>query len=166
VRESASIRDTLYEDRQRRSRRQGRLRRLRSTSIGGTVCGMRVAFVSAVCLIAACDIGVGAEVSGTYSCALVHQDADGGAGVPDDCMEVSGGSAQDLANNQHSCALANRTFAFAPCPRLGAIGGCREAIAGAAITSWYYEGGATVEEVRRMCEDAAHAGLPVQFVSP
>jgi len=132
------------------------------------VCGMRVvALLWAVCLIAACDIGAGAEVSGTYSCALVHQDADGGAGVPDDCMEISGGSAQDLANNQHNCALSHWTFSFAPCPRAGALGGCRETIPAGAITSWYYEGGGmTVDEIRMMCEDAARAGLPIQFVSP
>lgn len=118
-------------------------------------------------LLAACDGGTGAPVGGTYSCAEGLPDGDGGVTMLTGCLELSGGTAKDLANNQSNCAASNWTFLFAPCPRAGALGGCRESVPGVAITNWFYDDGTmTVSDVQMTCRDEANAGLPVQFVSP
>jgi hypothetical protein len=126
---------------------------------------MRAVAVAGLVLLAGCGDGTGTG-GGIYSCAEGAPGGDGGAGTPEVCIEVMGGTAQDLANNQSSCAAAHASFAFAPCSHTGALGGCREALAGSAITTWYYQGTMTVSDVQMTCAQAASSGLPVQFVSP
>jgi hypothetical protein len=128
---------------------------------------MRAFWVATILLVTACGAGSGMSLQGTYSCAA-GLDPDAGADVPDVCLEVTGGTAQDLANNQSNCSASGGTFAFAPCPRAGALGGCRETIPTVgSITDWSYEDGVTtVEEVRMQCEHEASLGFPVTFVAP
>ena len=123
--------------------------------------------MTAILLVTACGAGSGTSSQGTYSCADGF-DPDAGADVPTFCIEVTGGTAQDLANNQNNCAAAMGTFALAPCPRTGALGGCRETIPGVGtLTDWSYEDGVTtVDDVRMMCEQDASLGFPVTFVAP
>lgn len=123
-----------------------------------------MATLAVLVLVAGCGGGTGAGAGGAYSCADGVPDADGGTGMITRCMEITGGTAQDLANNQANCAAAHWLFALAPCPRAGALGGCRETLAGSTITSWQYTG--TVSEIQMSCAQAASGGLPIQFVSP
>ena len=128
---------------------------------------MRATWLTAILLATACGAGSGTPLQGTYSCALGF-DPDAGADVPEFCLEVTGGTAQDLANNQSNCSASRGTFALAPCPRTGALGGCRETIPTVgSITDWSYEDGVTtVDDVRMMCEQDASLGIPVMFVAP
>jgi hypothetical protein len=127
---------------------------------------MRAVTLAGVVLLAGCGGGTGGS-TGTYSCAEGVPDGDGGVSMPTACLEVSGGTAQDLANNQANCAASHWTFELAPCPRTGALGGCRETIPAGAITTWFYPGGGfTLSEIQMNCQDAANAGIPSQFVSP
>ena len=123
--------------------------------------------MGAILLVTACGTGAGTSLQGTYSC-VIGLDPDAGADVPEHCIEITGGTPEDLARNQNNCSAAGATFAFAPCPRVGALGGCRQAIGTvASITDWSYEDGVTtVEKVRMDCEHDASVGLPVTFVSP
>ena len=124
---------------------------------------MRAATVVALGLVSGCSGGASAVLSGTYSCAEGMPDGDGGLATVSDCIELSGGTAQDLANNQRNCALALATFSFEPCPRTGAIGGCRQILPQATITTWFYDdgGATTASEVHMTCDQLAS-----QFVSP
>lgn len=66
-----------------------------------------------------------------------------------------------------NCEAASAVFALAPCPRAGALGGCRETLAIGTITDWYYEDGVlTANDVRMMCEEDARVGFPIDFVAP
>jgi hypothetical protein len=128
---------------------------------------MRAAWLTAILLATACGAGSGTPLQGTYSCADGF-DPDAGADVPAFCIEITGGTAQDRAENQSNCSASAGTFAFAPCPRAGALGGCRYAVPGVGtITDWSYEDGfTTVDQVRMMCEQEAVPGFPVRFVAP
>jgi hypothetical protein len=126
--------------------------------------------VAALLLLSACG-GTGGTVSGTYSCAEYAENVAGGdsgtALTPVSCVEISGGTTQDLANNQQSCAAAAETFSLEPCPLEGAIGGCRETVPAGSITTWYYQGGPeTLSQLQTSCAQAASAGVPSQFVMP
>jgi hypothetical protein len=137
---------------------------------------MRLAIVGALLVLAGCGgDGTGAggiPPGGAYSCRAASPGADGGAGTVVLCLEASGGTAQDLANNRQQCATQGNTFASEPCPRAGALGGCRERVAGASIvlTTWYYaDGNGTADDIRMLCEGLARvapAGLTIEFVSP
>jgi hypothetical protein len=135
---------------------------------------MRSAIVAALAVIAGCggSDGAGGLSGGTYSCRAGFPGADGGAGTLLLCLEASGGTAQDQANNRQQCMAERNTFASEPCPTAGAIGGCRETPAGAGtvLTTWYYaDSGATADDIRMLCEELASVAPPslmVQFVLP
>ena len=115
---------------------------------------MRNAIVTALVVIAGCggsDGAGGRSPGGTYSCQAAFPGADGGTGTLLLCLEASGGTAQDQANNRQQCMAEGNTFAPEPCPRAGAVGGCRETPvgAGAVLTTWYYaDSGATATTSR------------------
>jgi hypothetical protein len=126
-------------------------------------------------LVAACGDGAdgdGFVPGGTYSCRAAFPGADGGAGMPVVCIEASGGSAQDLANNRQQCATQGNMFAAEPCPRAGALGGCRETAigTGGVLTTWYYaSGSSTSADIQMLCEGLASiapTSLMITFVRP
>ena len=92
--------------------------------------------------------------------------------MPAICIEAWGGTAQDLANNRQQCAAQGNMFALEPCPRAGALGGCRETApgAGGVLTTWYYASGAsTAADIEMLCQglaSVAPAGLMIEFVRP
>jgi len=134
------------------------------------------AIVTALVVFAGCGggdgEGGGLPPGGTYSCRAGFPAADGGAASLLLCLEASGGTAQDLANNRQQCTGQGNMFASEPCPRAGLVGGCREAPvgAGAVLTTWYYaDSGATADDIQMLCAQLASvapASLNVQFVLP
>jgi hypothetical protein len=134
----------------------------------------RIAIAAALFVMAGCggDDGGGLPPGGTYSCRAGFPAADGGAGSLLLCLEASGGTAQDLANNRQQCTAEGNTFASEPCPRAGLVGGCRETPvgSGAVLTTWYYaDSGATAADIQMLCDELASiapASLNVQFVLP
>jgi hypothetical protein len=137
---------------------------------------MRIAMVAALVAIASCGDGAGGEdgnpAGGTYSCRAAFPGADGGVGAPAVCLEVSGGTAQDVTNNRQQCVAQGNMFAQEPCPRAGALGGCRQTVAatGLVITDWYYaNGGLTTASVQMLCDGLASVApsiITVDFVPP
>jgi hypothetical protein len=139
---------------------------------------VRIAMVAALVVIAGCGggdgTGGGLSPGGTYSCRAALPGVDGGMGMVAVCLEASGGTAQDLASNRQQCMTQGNTFASEPCPRDGALGGCRETLAGSslALTTWYYadsSGLQTSDDIRMLCEglaSVAPASLTIQFVLP
>ena len=82
--------------------------------------------------------------------------ADGGVGMLAVCLDVTGGTAQDLENNRRQCEMENNTFVLAPCPHEGALGGCRETTSVGVLTTWYYaDGNATASDIQMLCEGLA-----------
>jgi len=134
----------------------------------------RIAIAAALFVMAGCGDGEGGGLppGGTYSCRAGFPAADGGASSLLLCLEASGGTAQDLANNRQQCTGQGNTFASEPCPRAGLVGGCRETPvgSGAVLTTWYYaDSGATAADIQMLCDQLASiapASLNVQFVLP
>lgn len=139
---------------------------------------MRIAVVAALVVFASCGDGGGGgpggiPPGGTYSCRAAFPGADGGAGTPAVCLDVSGGTAQDFANNREQCTAQGNMFAEEPCPRAGALGGCRQtttAAAGVVLTTWYYaSGSSTAADIQMLCEglaSVAPAIIRIEFVLP
>jgi hypothetical protein len=146
---------------------------------------MKMAAVVALLFVASCGGGGdgggggagaggnGNSATGTYSCQVAFPGADGGAGMTALCQEISGGTTQDMASIRQQCSAQAGTFMSDPCPRAGALGGCREtatAAPGVAITTWYYtDGSSTSADIQSLCEGlsgVAPAGLKVEFVAP
>ena len=140
---------------------------------------VRIAMVAALVAIAGCDGGDGGggglpPPGGTSSCRAALPGADGGMGMVALCLEVSGGTAQDQASARQQCMAQGNTFAATPCPREGALGGCRETVVGAslAVTTWYYQdssGLGTSDDIRMLCEQLASVApttITIQFVLP
>ena len=133
--------------------------------------------VAALVVMAGCD-GSGPDggelpPGGTYSCTAAFPGAGGQPGPPALCLEASGGTAQDFANNRQQCAAQGNTFASEPCPRAGLLGGCRQSPVGAGIvlTTWYYADGTggTADDIQTLCEGLASVappGLMIEFVLP
>lgn len=124
-----------------------------------------------VLLVGCGDDGTGGAVSGgTYSCRAMFP----GASTPAVCIEASGGTAQDEANNRQQCAAQGNMFATEGCPRAGLLGGCRETttISDVVLTTWYYTSGSgpsSSTDIQRLCEglsSVAPASVMVSFVSP
>lgn len=135
---------------------------------------MRAALVVGLLLAGACG-GSGTPggstlpppPDGAYSCQASFPGADGGAGMPAVCVEVVGGTAQDVANNRQKCEMEGNTFSLVPCPREGALGGCRETTPTALLTTWYYaDGTSTPSDIEMLCDQLGVLGLPIQFVTP
>ena len=89
------------------------------------------------------------------------------------CVEASGGTAQDVVTNRQQCAAQGNMFAEEPCPRVGALGGCRQTTAGAPVvlTTWYYGDGTsmTAADVQMLCEGLASVApsiVMIEFVRP
>jgi len=116
--------------------------------------------------------GGGLPPGGTYSCRAAFPGADGGMGMLAVCLDASGGTAQDYANNRQQCMAEGNTFVPEPCPHEGALGGCRETVAGAGVvlTTWYYaDAGGTSDDIRMLCEGLAAIAPPqlmITFVLP
>jgi hypothetical protein len=134
---------------------------------------MRVLMAAALLLVAACDgaaPGTSPVSVQPYSCRASFPGADGGAGMLAVCLDVSGGTAQDLENNRQKCEMENNTFALAPCPHEGALGGCRETAIGIVLTTWYYaDGSATASDIQMLCEGLAGTApsiIKIDFVTP
>lgn len=138
----------------------------------------RIAIAAALVVIAGCGgsdgPGGGLPPGGTYSCRAAFPGVDGGMGMLAVCLEASGGTAQDLASNRQQCTMEGNTFASEPCPRDGALGGCRETLVGTTLvlTTWYYadaSGLGTSDDIRMLCEGLAGVAPPsltIQFVLP
>jgi hypothetical protein len=130
---------------------------------------MRALVIVGLLLIAGCD-GTGASATGDYSCSAAWPGVDGGTSTPALCLDISGGTAQDLANNRQQCAAEGNTFFSAPCPHAGALGGCREVEGGLSLTTWYYDdGSSTASDIQSLCQglaSAAPSGLTITFVLP
>jgi hypothetical protein len=79
------------------------------------------------------------------------------------CLEVTGGTAQDLAKNQQSCSAQGNQIAMEPCSHTNALGGCRVSQAGVTITTWYYATDSSDDsaQIKQLC-----AGLGVPYVAP
>ncbi len=132
---------------------------------------MRFAMMAALVVIASCgDADGGPDGSlpgGAYSCRAAFPGEDTLL-----CLEASGGTSQDLASNRQQCAAQGNTFAEEPCPREGALGGCRETVAGSSLeaTIWYYaDGSSTAADIRMLCEglaSVAPSSLMIEFVLP
>jgi len=132
--------------------------------------------VVALVAIASCGDGAadggGLPPGGTYSCRASFAGTDGGAGSLAVCLEASGGTAQDLANNRQQCTTQGNMFALEPCPRTGALGGCRQTTAGinAVLTNWYYtDGSSTAADIQMLCEGLASIApsiITIDFVLP
>ena len=128
---------------------------------------------AAALLLAACD-GAAPGASGgpvqPYSCQASFPGADGGVGMLAVCLDVSGGTAQDLENNRQKCEMENNTFVLAPCPHEGALGGCRETTPSGVLTTWYYaDGSATASDIQMLCEGLAGVApsiIKIDFVTP
>jgi hypothetical protein len=134
---------------------------------------MRIAMVTALVVIASCGDGTGGGPGGgDFSCRAAFPGADGGAGMVALCVEASGGTAQDLATNRQQCSVQGNMFAEEPCPRAGALGGCRQTTAGAGVvlTTWYYaDGSSTAADIQMLCEGLASVAPPIvtiDFVLP
>ena len=88
------------------------------------------------------------------------------------CLEASGGTAQDLTNNRQQCTAEGNMFVSEPCPRTGALGGCRETttLSNAVLTTWYYQdGNSTAADIQSLCEGlagVAPAQVMITFVTP
>jgi len=134
--------------------------------------GMRIAMVAALVVIASCGDGGGGgpgglPPGGTYSCRAALP-----GGMLAVCIDATGGTAQDLENNRQQCMAQGNTFALEPCPLAGALGGCRETVAGvpAVLTTWYYaDGSSTAADIQMLCEGLAGIAPPsimIQFVQP
>lgn len=132
--------------------------------------------MAAVLLLASCGGGMapgsgpGSVPAGGYSCQAAFPGADGGMGMLALCLDVAGGTAQDLENNRTKCEMENNTFVLAPCPHEGALGGCRETVAGVVSTIWYYaDGNSTPSDIQMLCEGLASTApsiVKIDFVTP
>jgi hypothetical protein len=108
------------------------------------------------------------DSAGPVSCSAALPGAGGGAAAPAVCVDVVGGTEQDVANNRQQCAEQGGTFALALCPHTGASGGCRTSQGAAQITTWYYAD-TTADDTRALCEGLARFapnGVTIEFVSP
>ena len=96
--------------------------------------------------------------------------ADGGVGMLAVCLDVTGGTAQDLEKNRQQCETEGNTFVLAPCPHAGALGGCRETTSVGVLTTWYYaDGNATASDIQMLCEGLAGTApsiIKIDFVTP
>ncbi len=86
------------------------------------------------------------------------------------CVDLVGGTTEDVKRNRDQCTQQGNTFAQELCPKAGAVGGCRERLGSLAITTWYYaEGGATSSDIQTICAGLARVasgGVTIEFVSP
>jgi hypothetical protein len=111
-----------------------------------------------VALVTASCGGGSDEAAGTFSCAASFPSADGGAGPPLLCLELSGGTVKDEASNRQSCAAQGNMFATAPCPRSNLLGGCRVQRGGVTLTTWYYDDGSGgAGDIQQLCTSAGAA---------
>ena len=134
---------------------------------------MRVVIAMALLFVAACDgadPGTSSVPVEPYSCRASFPGADGGVGMLAVCLDVTGGTAQDLEKNRQQCETENNTFVLAPCPHAGALGGCRETTSGGVLTTWYYaDGNATASDIQMLCEGLAGTApsiIKIDFVTP
>jgi hypothetical protein len=120
--------------------------------------------------VAGCGGGDG-DNGGVVSCTLGEQTPIGTLMV---CEEASGLDAAMADQFRMSCMLpagadagvaVDVNFAHAPCPRAGALGGCRVQSGGATVIAWYYDIGSTntftSSEIQQLCSSAG-----ATFVSP
>lgn len=105
---------------------------------------------------------------GPASCSAALPGSDAGTGAPAVCIDLVGGSAQDVTNNRQQCTQQGNTFALALCPHAGAVGGCRESYGALQITTWYYAD-MTASGTQTLCEGLAQfapSGVKIEFVLP
>jgi hypothetical protein len=120
------------------------------------VIGLVFGFATAVM---GCGGGGGAP-AGPFSCVASFSDA--GAAAPAVCLDVTGGTEQDLENDRQMCAAQGNQFRTELCPHANALGGCRVSQGHLTITTWYYgDGSSSADEIRQLC-----AGINVPYVAP
>ena len=115
-----------------------------------------------------CSGADGSDSAGPVSCSAALPGAAGGAATPALCVDLVGGTAQDVADNRQQCTPQGNTFAFALCPHTGASGGCRESLGAVQITTWYYAD-TTAADTKALCEGLARFasnGVSIEFVLP
>jgi hypothetical protein len=123
-----------------------------------------------VVVMGACgDGGGGNPAGGTFSCGAEFP----GTGMFAVCIDVSGGTGQDVTNGRQQCDAQGNTFALEPCPRTGALGGCRQTPVGGGVvaTTWYYGDGGlmTADDIQMLCEGLASVApslVTIEFVLP
>ena len=110
----------------------------------------------------------GSDSAGPVSCTAAIPGAAGGAAAPAVCVELVGGTAQDVAGNRQQCMQPGNTFALALCSHAGASGGCRENFGAVQITTWYYAD-TTAADTKDLCDGLARVapkGVTIDFVLP
>ena len=135
-------------------------------------------FLALTFVVAAGGCGSSSDqfVPGTASCTITQMLNTGGMTVAQQiCEEGTGLSAAQVQQLMQQCMVPgsglggvdaglsqHATFAAAPCPRAGALGGCRVVQNGMTIVAWYYQmPGFTSAEIQQLC---SFAGL--EFVPP
>jgi hypothetical protein len=111
-------------------------------------------------------MGCGGDAGGgtvaPFSC--VASFPDGGVSAPILCVDIAGGTEQDLENNRKSCATQGNQLVMQPCPHAKAIGGCRLSRGGLSVTTWYYDDGSGFPEAPDIQQGCLSIG--VAFVTP
>jgi len=130
----------------------------------GTMVGRCASLLFGGLLLSVAGCGGSEEMGGPASCSAALP----GATVPTVCIDLVGGTTQDIVNNREQCAKQGNTFALELCNHAGAVGGCRESHGSVAITTWYYPD-ATQSDIKMLCESAARFasnGIKIEFVLP
>ena len=131
-----------------------------------------------VLAFAAANAGCGSSsdqvVPGTASCTISQMVSGGGTTLSQQiCEEAIGLSAAQVQQMMQQCMVSgglggadaglsqHATFAPAPCPRDGALGGCRVAQNGMTVVAWYYQMGAlTSADIQQLCSLAGTTFVP------
>ncbi len=137
----------------------------------GQALGMTWGYLVAVGVllsVSGCGGSDGADSAGPVSCSASLPGSAGGAAAPLLCVDLVGGTAQDVADNRKQCVQQGNTFAFGLCPHAGAGGGCRVSQGSQQITTWYYDG-VTASDTKSLCDGLASfasGGVTITFVLP
>ena len=114
----------------------------------------------------------GVAVAGTASCTISQMLSGGGTTLSQQiCEEGMGLSAAQAQQLMQQCMVPGggadaglsqqAIFAQAPCPRAGALGGCRVTQSGMTIVAWYYQMGTfTSADIQMLCSSAGATFVP------
>lgn len=120
-------------------------------------------YVAFALAAAGCGGGGGSAPVGPFSCVASLPGSDGGMATEVLCLDVTGGTEQDLEKNRQSCSGQGNALERQPCSHTNALGGCRVSRGGVTITTWYYATSPSDDSapIRELC-----AGLGVLYVAP
>jgi hypothetical protein len=134
-----------------------------------------VALLAFALTTGACGSSSDQGVPGTASCTISQMVSLGGTMLSQRiCEEASGLSAAQEQQLKQQCMVPGgglgadagitqqETFAAGPCPRDGALGGCRVVQGGMTSIAWYYQMGSfTSADIQQLCTNAG-----ATFVAP